>query len=388
MTHLADVRVVPLPGDGLLWRAPNALLMVLGNATSELSRRLLTEVNMAGAGEDLARSLASVVVSMPRTAVDPFCLLADSEKGLVSMVHGAIHVVSGGETLFDGDRSPTWMDGFIREVDSDIFILPTSAAAAGEAGPWDLAAGLIPAGGVVLTTTPAGLPTPLREEAKTPAPRQPQSAGGQRHKPAGDFELVDLTQADVLASRVSLPLDPDADHWSQGDSVSDPEVVGIQCSREHLNHPDAIFCAHCGIKMVHLTRLPAKGIRPPLGLLVTDEGSTFALDSGYVIGREPEADEAVRLGRARPMVLNDPANNVSRIHAEIRPSGWEVLVLDRSSSNGTFVHQGDGNWVRLGPGETRSLFPGDEISIGERRLAFESNVVPPRNDVRRQPANR
>ena len=74
--------------------------------------------------------------------------------------------------------------------------------------------------------------------------------------------------------------------------------------------------------------------------------------SGAVLGRSRDCD----------VVLDDP--NVSRRHAEVRPSGGSWIVNDLGSTNGVKV-----NGRRIeGP---QSLKPGDTIEIGTSRLTFE-----------------
>ena len=81
--------------------------------------------------------------------------------------------------------------------------------------------------------------------------------------------------------------------------------------------------------------------------------------------------EAVRMAGARLRIGRDPANdlvlddpNVSRHHAEIRPSGGSWIVNDLGSTNGIKV-----NGRRVdGP---LSLKRGDVIEIGTSRVTFE-----------------
>jgi pSer/pThr/pTyr-binding forkhead associated (FHA) protein len=70
------------------------------------------------------------------------------------------------------------------------------------------------------------------------------------------------------------------------------------------------------------------------------------------------------LGRSREcdVVVDDP--NVSRQHAEIRPSGGSWIVRDLGSTNGIKVN---GRRVQ-GP---QSLRPGDVIELGTSRITFE-----------------
>ena len=74
--------------------------------------------------------------------------------------------------------------------------------------------------------------------------------------------------------------------------------------------------------------------------------------NGAVIGRSREAD----------VVIDDP--NVSRRHAEVRPSGGSWIVRDLGSTNGVKVN---GRRIQ-GP---QSLKPGDELVLGTARVTFE-----------------
>jgi Protein of unknown function (DUF3662)/FHA domain len=84
-------------------------------------------------------------------------------------------------------------------------------------------------------------------------------------------------------------------------------------------------------------------------------GRTHPLPSGgATIGRSRDCE----------VVLDDP--NVSRRHAEIRPSGGSWTVRDLGSTNGLKV-----NGRRLDPSRAQSLHRGDELEIGTTRLTFE-----------------
>jgi len=125
--------------------------------------------------------------------------------------------------------------------------------------------------------------------------------------------------------------------------------------------------------MAELTGIITKGRRPPLGLLLFDNGATFVLDHDYLIGREPEPDPEVRSGELRPLVLIDQSGSISRRHAEIRLRGWDVVLVDRGSANGTLVAQRDADqWRAVVPGQPIQLLPGMRISMGRRTLSFET----------------
>ena len=90
------------------------------------------------------------------------------------------------------------------------------------------------------------------------------------------------------------------------------------------------------------------------GSLVLPTGDRFTLAQHPItVGRRPESN----------IVLADP--NVSRNHAEIRPSGEGFVLVDLGSTNGSKV-----NGVRVAQ---HQLTDGDEISFGNTRMRFEAS---------------
>jgi pSer/pThr/pTyr-binding forkhead associated (FHA) protein len=121
------------------------------------------------------------------------------------------------------------------------------------------------------------------------------------------------------------------------------------------------------------TGILVDGRRPPLGLLVLDIGSTFVLDDNYLLGRNPEVDQAVIRSELRPIRLDDDSGTLSRVHAEIRLQGWDVLLIDRGSANGTYIAgPGQSGWHRLAPSQPVVLSPGTHVRTGRRMFTFES----------------
>jgi hypothetical protein len=84
-------------------------------------------------------------------------------------------------------------------------------------------------------------------------------------------------------------------------------------------------------------------------------GRTEVLGSGgAVLGRSRDCD----------VVLDDV--NVSRRHAEVRPSGGSWTVRDLGSTNGVKV-----NGRRVEPTRAQSLKPGDVVELGTSRATFD-----------------
>jgi hypothetical protein len=80
----------------------------------------------------------------------------------------------------------------------------------------------------------------------------------------------------------------------------------------------------------------------------------------------PVKSGGAMLGRSRDcdVILDDA--NVSRHHAEIRPSGGSWTVRDLGSTNGVKV-----NGRRVDPQRPQSLKRGDELEIGTSHVTFE-----------------
>jgi len=150
------------------------------------------------------------------------------------------------------------------------------------------------------------------------------------------------------------------------------EVQGHLCPRGHLNDPRSQFCNQCGARLDERGALVV-GARPALGVLVFDDGASYTVDSEYLVGRMPESDQRVSAGELGSIVVEDRSGAVSRVHAEIRIDGWDVLLADTGSRNGTFVagptQQG---WSPLQPGRSRRLVPGTRVRMGGRTFVFEA----------------
>ncbi len=201
-------------------------------------------------------------------------------------------------------------------------------------------------------------PTPA---AAAPEPEEPRP-----------FVSVALADPEPEEARAPLPIAGQESHVHE--DTSGPKVRGVICSRGHFNDPAAPFCSVCGISMVQRTLNLVEGPRPPLGVIVLDDGTTFTLDFDYVLGREPENDPAVVSGQARPLAMTDPDRTVSRVHAGLVIDGWNVKAVDRGSANGTFIAtSADDEWVALIPNRPTLVKPGTRIRLGQRVLLFDSH---------------
>jgi pSer/pThr/pTyr-binding forkhead associated (FHA) protein len=116
-----------------------------------------------------------------------------------------------------------------------------------------------------------------------------------------------------------------------------------------------------------------EGPRPPLGIIIFDDGTTVVVDSDLLLGREPDNDPAVVSGGARAVVIDDPVRTISRVHAGILLEGWTVKAVDRGSANGTFVAgPTDQDWVELVPHRPAVIKPGTRLRLGHRAFLLDS----------------
>ncbi|MGW5743758.1 FHA domain-containing protein [Amycolatopsis sp. NPDC003861] len=223
---------------------------------------------------------------------------------------------------------------------------PASVPAAGPAPVSAQVPAAAPAAVVGQSTAPAPAPAPVPAQAAAPVPIPAQP--------------TNTAQAITIESTT--------DSRSGGVAT----VSGVRCARDHFNDPAVSYCSVCGISMAQAPRSPDVGPRPQLGVLVLDDGTTVPLVRDLVLGRMPEFDEAVAAGEADPVTLADPL--VSRRHARIALRGWQVVVTDLQSANGTFVlPRGSATWRRLEPGAGAVLEPGSTVAAGMRQLHYFSH---------------
>jgi hypothetical protein len=196
--------------------------------------------------------------------------------------------------------------------------------------------------------------------APPPEPRRPPVPG-----PAGSVDLR------TVATTAGPPLAKGGGPDQRIPGA--PVVAGALCARGHLNRPGLTVCARCRTPLGTGSD-QVSGTRPPLGVLVGDDGIVYRLDRPYLVGSDPGRDPTVGGGLARPLTLR--GSDVSGSHAELRLADWDVLVVDRGSAAGTCVYEpGASEWARLNPFEPRAVPPGTHVAFGQRVLTFLSPWV-------------
>ena len=418
----AGADLAPGAGTGTLARLGRVVLLV-GSTDPAQVAPLLEQAELVAANGGQGRQLVRGFALQLSTASEdqpPFVALAPHDTGLAVFVQGdAAAVTINGERISGAD-SLAWVE---RLVSWPIDALEATVDAAGGPGGaiFRLTDGVVPAGGftvsgahdhgpamVSVDAEPAVEPEPPVVEpeppvveqgepvaeppapASPPAPPPPPAAAApppptpapDRPTPAvpeddmGHFDSVLLSQVQEDAP-VPLPVVSELVNVSQ---VVDPAVVveevrGVYCKNRHFNDPRQLFCAVCGINMVQQTPVLVDGLRPPLGVIVLDDGAVFQLDSDYLLGRDPASDERVRSEEVRSIAVQDQSNQISRVHARIELRGWDPVLIDNESTNGTFVNPPKtADWLQLPSGGEHVLTQGTRVRIGHRTLAFNTHA--------------
>ena len=181
----------------------------------------------------------------------------------------------------------------------------------------------------------SGRPCPVRRRHHRYRSRLPPPPVPTELTPAAP-EPLPVRQPSPGTSFVSVPIGAAGEAEPPAPMVDvRPLVLGLACSNGHLNDPSGSACITCGAPLAG--QALREGPRPPLGVLALDDGSAFVLDTGYVLGREPQQDPEVLAGSARPLKITDADGVVSRRHVRVSLVGWDIQVVDLGSANGTFV---------------------------------------------------
>jgi FHA domain len=393
---ISQSRLVPGAGtDGWLARLPGAIVWVPGGSPD--AGELISACLAAISPTDLLGRVGSRLADPQAAPWPPFAIVAARGPELVAVVHGPVELVADqdGEEkrLYGGEDVGSWLNRLLKG---------TGALRAGNGGDdeglADLREGVIKASGFVLV--PAGqagrlVEAPKQEAAIVPRPvvREtvfhepvPESESPTfAEQPAIDTDITvvehDNSDLDLLVAsagaRVTLPTES---LISQGANIQDANlhgasIRGVCCPRDHLNDPRDDFCRVCGLPLVP-GGPETEGPRPPLGKLTWDNGEVDELIGAALVGRDVALDGAVVSGELSPLVPSGQNDSMSRVHAELRPSGWDAVVVDRGSTNGTFIWDEPSKaWQRLAPDEPHVVRPGSVLAFGERTATFETVAV-------------
>jgi hypothetical protein len=317
-------------------------------------------------------------------------VLATSAEGVEVVLCGEVEVTvarRGQVSRHAGPDPDTWVDLLVDEGFDWLIAVPLGTVEPPSDVRLDLHDGVVPGGGLRLTQRDR-----LPGEATRPATAEPADGwlppADPAPAPASLSASVPSAPAPTLgadsgAGFVSVPLwrapaplahDPlPVATTSLDEPVPEPGAVlvpTLRCSAGHPNNPAASHCAHCGRSLLDGTARLMDRPQPTLGLLLLDDGSSYTLDTGYLIGCLPDLAISLSRGEVRALVLPE-RDGVAATHAEVALDGWAVTVTDRALDADTLVRRpGDREWSRLVHGRPELIVAESQIRVGERVLTF------------------
>ena len=150
---------------------------------------------------------------------------------------------------------------------------------------------------------------------------------------------------------------------SPDDGIQDSAILAVLCQNGHANPPSSMSCRVCGSPLAR--KVPQFVAGPILAVLRASDGSTAEVDRPVLIGRAPSPD---RSSSRSPRLMTVPSANhdISRTHLEVAPAGWQIVVTDLNSTNGTvLVRPGAVDRQQLAPGEPVPVQLGSVIELGD-----------------------
>ncbi len=357
---MTSVRTVAHPG-WLVVRGPEVAAVVAAADDD-------AEPLEAAAAGGLLPVLLEALAGHGLAAAPDFVACARLESGLRVVLRGAAVVVLPDGTRLDAQGRMPWLDVDLDLTEEEVgqVVLEAPEPAPVRSRGWQRPARLR-----------RDAPEPSPPSPPTPPAPAPGSAPTER-LPASDAEAP-ATSAEPTARVATSTLEvpgpttefPPPAAPARRDGASDPDpdadrplVPAVLCPAGHPSPPHSARCRTCDREVAPQEPVPVP--RPPLGVLRLSTGGSVSLDRGVLLGRAPRGDADQPAG-ARPHVLRvgGPDRDISRNHAEFVLEGWQVLVRDLGSTNGTTVTRPGQPPVRLRSGEPLEIEPGTVVSLAD-----------------------
>lgn len=173
---------------------------------------------------------------------------------------------------------------------------------------------------------------------------------------AGDHDGLTISAAQLRAMRAAAGSNTTAPSPPMGG----PTVQAVLCRSGHPNPPHLSTCRAC---QAVLDAAPQIIARPSMGRIVLSTGDVVELTRPAIVGRNPKVEGRLP-GEVPQTVRLDVGQALSRSHMMVRLEGWQVLVEDLGSANGTIVTLPGRPPQRLHAGEPILLEHGAHIDLG------------------------
>jgi hypothetical protein len=143
----------------------------------------------------------------------------------------------------------------------------------------------------------------------------------------------------------------------------DSLIMAVVCQYGHASPQNASHCRICGSPIA--PQRPQLIPRPVLAVLRASDGTTAVVDRAVLIGRAP-ASQLSSAQSPRLMTVPSPGHDISRTHLEVAPDGWQIVVRDLNSTNGTvLVRPGGVDRQQLTAGEPVLVQLGSVVELGD-----------------------
>lgn len=396
-----QTRVRIATGSGLVARRPTALLFFKGD-----SAEFVNEFMSAPSGSEL--DIVTQLAEQAGSDVVGFAVI-DWSQDIRVAVYGDVEITSNQAALprMSARDAGTWIERSVRRVEGAV-IIGCDAGDVHEAT--DLRDGVVQADGFELQCQPAALTTSVPIDDIPSVPPQPELISEQPSPLAaiiapdpgirgeasfdqddsfpamqtqelaglvfGGDQQVDPNPPEDIAALPDGAMDQQLAHLAdQPGAVTasssapvDKQVQARLCGACSAPNPEDEFaCRSCGAPLIP----DEKGLSlvdAPQWRLIFEDGQVELVDKVLVLGRKPvweDSSEDVRL-------VSIDCNQTSSTHLEVRPSGWELQLMDLGSSNGSFMlTTGDGQLVQLDANTPYRVAPGSLVQIGTKRFRLE-----------------
>jgi FHA domain len=378
-------------GDGLVARFGDALVLVAEvSQHREQAEELLGAVESAASGTAppgplIATRLAAIIANVEPGSIPSFGVVAPLDDGYVVLLHGKVSAeITGapGVLRLSGEQAVTWVDQRV-EVPVERLAMSCRQHPVKVDPMSDLRAGIVPGSGFVLT--PAGSAASHNPSETTSTQAGPHTTQASEAPPTrgeafvGDDPTMAQTADGQLAEGQLADGEPPKAGPASFEAAAAGPVAAVAVDAGAAAVAQIAQGSLAGIDGEETAPQPAahstgarstEALAAPVGYLVSSDGTRIPLDRDYVLGREPEADAAVRIGVATPVRLPDDDNLISRVHSYIAVEGREVSLRDASSANGTFMAApGDDAWAQVGT-DPVVLAPTWSVRVGNRVFTY------------------
>lgn len=197
------------------------------------------------------------------------------------------------------------------------------------------------------------------------------SADADPETDAGDHDGMTISVAQFRAAQGLGGSSPEPSAGQAAGDAMVETVHAVSCPAGHLNPPAAVSCRVCGVEIAAQDHVSVP--RPVLGVLRFSNGDELPLVRSMLMGRSPKASGTSRGSQLPELItLESPSKELSGTHLELRIEGWQVLAIDRRSTNGTTVALPGRDPQRLHPGNAIPIVPGTVIDMAEEvQFTFE-----------------